>query len=151
MDMTFKDVVELTKMNDYDSGWHQPIWWIVAILIAIFLLWWFNKQGDGKADLAAKISNLDGRLNTLEPVVKNNAEQSFNTARTLSGIVQGVEDIRDYTYKSLNDLDQAVFKSRFGQYAHHGGCGCNGGARFVQKSTYGTPTTTVEVVEECGG
>lgn len=151
MDMTFRDVVELTKMNDYDNGWHQPIWWIVAILIAIFFLWWCSKQGDGKADLAAKISSLDGRLNTLEPVVKNNAEQSFNTARTLSGIVQGVEDIRDYTYKSLNDLDQAVFKSRFGQYAHHGGCGCNGGARFVQKSTYGTPTTTVEVVEECNG
>ena len=142
--MTFKDVVELTKMNDYDSGWHQPIWWIVAILIAIFFLWWCSKQGDGKADLAAKISNLDGRLNTLEPVVKNNAEQSFDTARRLSGIVQGVEDIRDYTYKSLNDLDQAVFKSRYS-----GGYGCNGGSRFVQKSTYGTPTTTVEVVDEC--
>ena len=142
--MTFKDVVELTKMNDYDSGWHQPIWWIVAILIAIFFLWWCSKQGDGKADLAAAISNLNGRLNTLEPVVKNNAEQSFNTARTLSGIVQGVEDIRDYTDKSLNDLDHAVFKSRYS-----GGCGCNGGSRFVQKSTYGTPTTTVEVVDEC--
>lgn len=150
MDMTFKDVVELSRMNDYDNRWYQPIWWIVAILVAIFFLWWCNKQGDGKADLAASISNLNGRLNTLEPVVKNNAEQNFNTARTLSGIIQGVEDIRDHTYKSLNDLDQAVFKSRYGQYAHHNGCGCNGGgSRFVQRSTYGSPTTTVEVVEEC--
>lgn len=141
MDMTFKDVVELSRMNDYDSGWHQPIWWIVAILIAIFFLWWCSKQGDGKADLSAAISDLKGRVNTLEPVVKNNAEQNFNTARTLSGIVQGVQDMRDYTYPQIAALDNAVFKS------HH--CG-GGSARFVKRSSYTPGTTTVEEIDTCG-
>ena len=138
----------MKKLLEGESdGWHQPIWWIFAILVAIFLLWWCNKQGDGKADLAASISNINGRLNTLEPVVKNNAEQNFNTARTLSGIVQGVQDIKDYTYDQIGALDHAVFKSR---YSH--GCGdshCGGGQRFIQRSAYGSPTITAEVVEEC--
>lgn len=142
MDMTFRDVVELTRMGDRNDGWHQPIWWIFAILVAIFLLWWCNKQGDGKADLAAAISNLNGRVSTLEPVVKNNAEQNFNTARTLSGIVQGVEDIRDYAYGQIAALDHAVFKSR----CH----GHSGGARFIKRSSYTPGTTTVEEVDTCG-
>lgn len=142
MDMTFRDVVELTRMGDRNDGWHQPIWWIFAILVAIFLLWWCNKQGDGKADLAAAISNLNGRVSTLEPVVKNNAEQNFNTARTLSGIVQGVEDIRDYAYGQIAALDHAVFKSR----CH----GHPGGARFIKRSSYTPGTTTVEEVDTCG-
>lgn len=142
--MTVQDFVALRKLDE-GSGWHQPIWWIVAILIAIFLLWWCNKQGDGKADLAASISQINGRLNTLEPVVKNNAEQNFNTARTLSGIVQGVEDIRDYTYSQIAALDNAVFKSRCGC-----GCGSSRGARFLKKSTYTPSTTSVEEIDECG-
>lgn len=147
--MTMQDFVALQKLsrsNEDGYGWHTAIWWIFAVLVAIFLLWWCNKQGDGKADLASAISQINGRLNTLEPVVKNNAEQNFNTARTLSGIVQGVQDIKDYTYDQINNLDQAVFRTRFAQ-----GCSrsCGGGSRFIQKSTYGTPTTTVEVVDEC--
>lgn len=147
MDMTIQDILALRGINDETNGWHQPIWWIFAILVAIFLLWWCNKQGDGKADLAASISNINGRLNTLEPVVKNNAEQNFNTARTLSGIVQGVEDIRDYTYSQIAALDGAVFKSRCGH--SHGGCST--GARFLKKSSYTPTATTVEELDYCGG
>ena len=150
-DMTMQDFVALQKLsrsNEDGYGWHTAIWWIFAVLVAIFLLWWCNKQGDGKADLAAEISGINGKLNTLEPVVKNNAEQNFKTATALAGIVQGVEDIKDYTYGQISALDHAVFKSRFNSY----GCGCGngrGGQRFIQKSTYGTPTITAEVVEEC--
>lgn len=143
MDMTFSDVIELVKTREDNNGWPQPIWWIVAILIALYLLWWSSKQGDGKADLAAAISNLNGRVSTLEPVVKNNAEQNFNTARTLSGIVQGVEDIRDYAYGQIAALDHAVFKAR-----HHSGC--SAGARFIKRSSYTPGTTTVEEVDTCG-
>lgn len=153
--MTMTDFVAFQKLsrNDDGYGWHTAVWWIFAVLVAIFLLWWCNKQGDGKADLAAKISEMDGRLNTLEPVVKNNAEQNFNTARTLSGIVQGVQDIKDYTYDQINQLDHAVFKSRLAYgygYGYEHGRGCGGsGARFIQRSTYTPDTTTVEVVDEC--
>ena len=143
MDMTFSDVIELVKTREDNSGWPQPIWWVVATLIALYLLWWCSKQGDGKADLAAAISNLNGRVSTLEPVVKNNAEQNFNTARTLSGIVQGVEDIRDYTYGQIAALDHAVFKAH-----HHSGC--SAGARFIKRSSYTPGTTTVEEVDTCG-
>lgn len=155
--MTMTDFVAFQKLsrNDDGYGWHTAVWWIFAVLVAIFLLWWCNKQGDGKADLAAKISEMDGRLNTLEPVVKNNAEQNFNTARTLSGIVQGVQDIKDYTYDQINQLDHAVFKSRYAHgygygYGYEHGRGCGGsGAKFIQRSTYTPDTTTVEVVDEC--
>ena len=144
MDMTFSDVVELVKnREDNGSGWHQPIWWIFAILVAIFLLWWCNKQGDGKADLAAAISNLNGRVSTLEPVVKNNAEQNFNTARTLAGIVQGVEDVRDYTYSQIAALDHAVFKARCNS-------GRNSSPRFIKRSQFTPGTITVEEVDTCG-
>ena len=147
MDMTIRDILDLRSVNENANNWHQPMWWIFAILAVIFLLWWCNKQGDGKADLAASISNINGRLNTLEPVVKNNAEQNFNTARTLSGIVQGVEDIRDYTYSQIAALDGAVFKSRCG----HSPGGCSTGARFLKKSSYTPTTTTVEELDYCGG
>lgn len=151
----FVALQKLSRNGDDGYGWHTAIWWIFAVLVAIFLLWWCNKQGDGKADLAAEISQINGRLNTLEPVVKNNAEQNFNTARTLSGIVQGVQDIKDYTYDQINQLDHAVFKSRYAHgygygYAHEHGRGCGGsGAKFIQRSTYTPDTTTVEVVDEC--
>lgn len=154
-EMTMQDFVALQKLSRSEDGysWHTAVWWIFAVLVAIFLLWWCNKQGDGKADLAAEISQINGRLNTLEPVVKNNAEQNFNTARTLSGIVQGVQDIKDYTYDQINNLDQAVFKSRFAHnhgYGFEHGRNCGGsGARFIQRSTYTPDTTTVEVVDEC--
>ena len=158
MDMTMQDALDLAKLgrsNDEGYGWHSAIWWIFAVLVAIFLLWWCNKQGDGKANLAAEISMINGRLNTLEPVVKNNAEQNFNTARTLSGIVQGVQDIKDYTYEQIGELDRAVFKSRYAHgygngYGYDHGRNCGGsGAKFIQRSTYTPDTTTVEVVDEC--
>ena len=161
-DMTMQDFVALQKLsrnNEDGYGWHTAIWWIFAVLVAIFLLWWCNKQGDGKADLAAEISQINGRLNTLEPVVKNNAEQNFNTATKLSGIIQGVQDIKDYTYDQIGALDNAVFKSRFAHahahgysygydYGHGRDCG-RSGAKFIQRSTYTPDTTTVEVVDEC--
>lgn len=129
-------------------GQNTALWAIVAIIIVIAFLWFCHRSGDNKAELAASVQELYGRVNTLEPVVKNNAEQNFKTATVLSGIVQGVSDIREYTYTQIASLDNAVFQPVCG--SHRSSCGC-GNDRFIKKSTFTPSTVEVEQIESCCG
>lgn len=149
MEMTLRDALDLIKSERHDGGkWGQntALWAIVAVVIILALLWFCHRQGSDKADLAASIQGLYGRVSTLEPVVKNNAEQNFKTAASLAGIVQGVSDIREYTYSQINNLDNAVFQPVCGTRS----CGC-GGDRFVKTSTFTPSTVQVEQIETCRG
>lgn len=151
--MTTTDFVLLDRMDDKHNGkWGQntALWAIVAILLVLALLWFCHRQGADKADLAASIQGLYGRVNTLEPVVKNNAEQNFRTATSLAGIVQGVSDIRDYTYGEIAALDNAVFQPVCGSRRSSRGCGC-GDDRFIKKSIFTPSTVEVEQIESCCG
>lgn len=147
--LTMSDVLELQKMKSHDGKWGQntALWAIVAILIVLALLWYCHKQGTDNANLAASIQGLYGRVNTLEPVVKNNAELGFKTATTLSGIVQGTSDLREYAVAQLAALDDAVFAPVCGSRRS---CGC-GSDRFVKRSTFTPSTVEVEQVETCNG
>lgn len=150
MDLTVQDVLSLVGNKEHKEGgwWGQntALWAIVAVIIVLALLWFCHRQGSDKADLAASIQGLYGRVNTLEPVVKNNAEQNFKTATTLSGIVQGTSDLRDYTISSLNSLNGAVFTPVFSSARRSCGCGED---RFVKKSTFTPSTVEVEQIESC--
>lgn len=150
--LTIRDVLDLTNGKEHKEGgmWGQntALWAIVAIIIVIAFLWFCHRSGDNKAELAASVQELYGRVNTLEPVVKNNAEQSFRTATSLAGIVQGVSDIRDYTYSQIASLDNAVFQPVCG--SRRSSCGC-GDDRFIKKSTFTPSTVTVEQIESCCG
>lgn len=150
--LTLRDALDLMNGNEHkESGmWGQntALWAIVAIIIVIAFLWFCHRSGDNKAELAASVQELYGRVNTLEPVVKNNAEQNFKTATVLSGIVQGVSDIREYTYTQIASLDNAVFQPVCGSHRSSRGCGDD---RFIKKSTFTPSTVEVEQIESCCG
>lgn len=133
-------------MDENKSGmWGQNtgIWAIVAVIIVIAFLWFCHKQGEDKANLAARIQNLYGRVNTLEPVVADNVAVLRKVGNTLSATVQGVQCIKD----DVSALDGAVFTSRCGR---GGGCGCND-TRYIAKNNYTLAGSTLEQIETCGG
>jgi hypothetical protein len=133
-------------MDENKSGmWGQNtgIWAIVAVIIVIAFLWFCHKQGEDKANLAASIQNLYGRVNTLEPVVADNVAVLRKVGNTLSATVQGVQCIKD----DVSALDGAVFTSRCGR---GGGCGCND-TRYIAKNNYTLAGSTLEQIETCGG
>ena len=152
--LTLRDALDLMNGKEHKEngmwGQNTALWAIVAIIIVIAFLWFFHRSGDNKAELAASVQELYGRVNTLEPVVKNNAEQNFKTATALSGIVQGVSDIREYTYSQIASLDNAVFQPVCGSRRSSRGCGC-GDDRFIKKSTFTPSTVEVEQIESCCG
>lgn len=124
-------------------GQNTGIWAIVAVIIVIAFLWFCHKQGEDKANLAASIQNLYGRVNTLEPVVADNVAVLRKVGNTLSATVQGVQCIKD----DVSALDGAVFTSRCGR---GGGCGCND-TRYIAKNNYTLAGSTLEQIETCGG
>lgn len=142
---SFQEMAAIREMMDDDRGgkWGQntALWAIVAIIIVIAFLWWCHEGGKSKADLAASIQGLYGRVNTLEPIVARNANNLESVNSVLSATTQAVGDFKANASRQLAALDNAVFTSRCGD----DGCGC-GSSRFVKKSTF-TPST-VEVTQE---
>ena len=130
--------------GNYDGGrWGQNIaLYIIAgvILIALFI-WLCHKSGEDKANLAASVQNLYGRLNTLEPVVASNTAVLGKVGNTLSAAVQGVADIK----ADVDALDVAVFAPVCGSRR---GCGC-GTEKFRKESTYTLDSTTLTEVDTC--
>ena len=130
--------------GNYDGGkWGQntALWAIVAIIIVIAFLWWCHRAGDDKANLAASIQNLYGRVNTLEPVVASNTAVLNKVGNTLSAAVQGVADIKS----DVDALDVAVFAPVCGR---RGGCGC-GTEKFRKESTYTLDSTSLTEIDTC--
>ena len=156
MDLNFQDMAAIREMMDDHRGgkWGQntALWAIVAIVIVIAFLWFCRKAGDDKADLAAAVQNLYGRVNALEPAVTRVAENVSDLNSVTSATTQAVGDFKKFTLRQLNDLDDAVFVPRtYGEYYHHrSGCGCNDSSRFIKKSVYTPSETSVEQIETCG-
>lgn len=134
-------------MNENDGGrWGQNIaLYIIAgvILVALFI-WLCHKSGEDKANLAASVQNLYGRVSAIEPAVAANTATLGKVGNTLSAAVQGVADIK----ADVDALDGAVFVPRMG----HGrgcGCGCGGSEKFRKESTYTLDSTTLTEVDTC--
>lgn len=131
-------------MEGTDGGrWGQntALWAIVAIIVVIAFLWFCHKSGEDKANLAGSIQQLYGRVNTLEPVVANNAATLNRVGNTLSAAVQGVADIK----ADVDALDGAVFAPVCGR---RGGCGC-GEEKFRKESTYTLASTSLTEIDTC--
>lgn len=150
MDMDFKDMAAIKEMMDDHRGgrWGQntALWAIVAIIVVIAFLWFCRKAGDDKADLAASVQGLYGRVNAIEPAVTRLGENVADLNSVTSATTQAVGDFKATALRNLAALDNAVFVSRCGD--HHS-CGCND-SRFIKKSVFTPSTTTVEQVETCG-
>lgn len=137
-------------MDDHrGSKWGQntALWAIVAIIIVIAFLWWCHRSGENKADLAASVQKLYGRVDAIEPAVARLAENVTDLNSVTSATTQAVGDFKKFALRQLNALDDAVFTSRCG--SERGGCGCND-SRFIKKSVYTPSETSVEQIETCG-
>ena len=125
-------------------GQNTALWAIVVVALIILAFWWCHRAGDDKANLAASIQNLYGRVNTLEPVVASNTATLVKVGNTLSAAIQGVADIK----ADVDALDGAVFAPRCGNH----NCGCGNGCgqtRFVKSTPYTAGTTTLEETDTC--
>ena len=151
MDMNFQEMAAIREIFDDHKGgkWGQntALWAIVAIVIVIAFLWFCRKAGDDKADLAASVQNLYGRVNAIEPAVTRIGENVASVNSVLSATTQAVGDFKTTANRQLAYLEGAVFEPRYGH--NHHSCGCND-SRFVKKSVFEPGTTTVEQIETCG-
>lgn len=143
--MNFQEMAAVREIMSDDHGgrWGQntALWAIVAIIIVIAFLWWCHEGGKNKADLAASIQGLYGKVNAIEPIVAHHTENLESLNSVTSATTQAVGDFKSVTKRQLAQLEGAVFTSRCAD----DGCGCNN-SRFVKKSTF-TPST-VEVTQE---
>ena len=140
--MNFQEMAAIRELTGDNQGgkWGQntALWAIVAIIIVIAFLWWCHEGGKSKADLAASIQGLYGKVNAM---VARHTENLESLNSVTSATTQAVGDFKAFTNRQLAQLEGAVFTSRCAD----DGCGCNS-SRFVKKSTF-TPST-VEVTQE---
>ena len=136
---------ELTR-NHHEGKWSiaTSLWVIVGVALVIYFLWTAHKQGDAKADLAASIQGLYGRVNALEPVVTAQGNNLYSINSVLSATTQAIGDFKSVTEAQLAALDGAVFTSRC-----TGGCN-NGGTRFTKRDNYCLSDSSLQAVETCG-
>lgn len=147
--MTVQDLMaynELTR-NHHEGKWSiaTSLWVIVAIIFVIALLWYVHRSGSDKADLAASIQGLCGRVNALEPAVTAQGQNLYSINSVLSATTQAVGDFKSVANAQLAALDGAVFVPRC-----QAGCGNNGGSRFVKRDNYCLSDSSLQAIETCG-
>lgn len=147
--MTVQDLMaynELTR-DHHEGKWSiaTSLWVIVAIIFVIALLWYVHRSGSDKADLAASIQGLYGRVNALEPAVTAQGQNLYSINSVLSATTQAVGDFKSVANAQLAALDGAVFVPRC-----QAGCGNNGGSRFVKRDNYCLSDSSLQAIETCG-
>ena len=131
----------------YDGGkWSiaTSLWVIVGIVLVIAFLWFVHKNGEQKADLAASIQGLYGRVNALEPAVTAQGNNLYELNSVMSATTQAVGDFKSVASAQIAALDGAVFVPRCTS-----GCN-NGGARFVKRDNYCLNDSSLQAIETCG-
>lgn len=137
---------ELTR-DHHEGKWSiaTSLWVIVGVALVIYFLWTAHKQGDAKADLAASIQGLYGRVNAIEPVVTAQGNNLYNINSVLSATTQAFGDFKSVTDVQLASLNGAVFTPRTMS-------GCNGGGtRFVKRDNYCLSDSSLQAIDTCGG
>jgi heme/copper-type cytochrome/quinol oxidase subunit 2 len=147
--MTVQDVMalnEITRRDHHQGKWSMAtsLWVIVGIIFVVALLWFIHRNGKDKADLAASVQGLAGRLNAIEPAVTAQGNNIFSINSVLSATTQAIGDFKTVTNQQLAALDGAVFVARCS-----GGCN-NGGARFVKRDNYSLCDSSLQAIETCG-
>ena len=145
--MTMSDFAayhELTKQKQ--SRWCEKtaIWSIVVVLIVLAFMWFVHRQGKDKADLAASIQGLYGKVNALEPAVTAQGQQLYAINGVLSATTQAVGDFKTDAMRQLAALDGAVFTPKCGS-----NCG-NNGTRFVKRDNYCLSDSSLQAIDTCG-
>ena len=137
-------------MNETNEGgkWGQNIalFAIIAVAIALFVVWLCNKSGQDKADLAASVQKLYGQIDCIAPQLNKYADRVDAIGNAVTRVSQAQADFQSYANSMLTDLDNAVFVPRYG----HGGCGCGCGTdKFVKSTEYTAGATTLVETDTC--
>lgn len=136
---------ELTR-DHHEGKWSiaTSLWVIVGIVLVIAFLWFVHKNGEAKADLAASIQGLYGRVNALEPAVTAQGNNLYSINSVLSATTQAIGDFKAVTNAQLAALDGAVFVARCQSACN------NGAARFVKRDNYCLSDSSLQAIETCG-
>lgn len=140
----------MNESNEGGGKWGQNIalFAIIAVGIAIFAIWWCNRSGRDKADLAASVQKLYGQVECLATQSNKYADRVDAIGNAVTRVSQAQADFQNYAASMLVDLDNAVFTSRCS--GHHGGCGNGcGQSKFVKTTPYTAGTTTLEETDTC--
>ena len=150
MDMTIQDFAAYKEITGdrHQGKWSMAtaIWVIAAILFVLALLWFIHRNGQEKADLAASVQGLYGRVNALEPAVTAQGNNIYQLNGVLSATVQGVGNLKTFTEDQIAALNGAVFTARCGSSR----CGGNGNSRFVKTDNYSLCDSSLQSIETCG-
>ena len=150
-EMTVQDLAALQELTkDKHSGkWSEntALWAIVVVLIILALMWYINRVGADKADLAASIQSATSRISAVEVATNAQGNDIKGLNSVLSATTQAVGDFKATASDMLANLNHATFVPR------NGSCGCNRGegpARFVKRANYCLEDQSLQEIETCG-
>lgn len=148
-EMTLQDLAamqELTK-EKHSGKWSEntALWSIVIVLIILALMWYVNRIGSDKADLAAAVQSTVSRVNSLEVAATSQGNDIKSLNSVLSATTQAVGDFKTTAGEMIANLNGAVFTPRCGS---NGGCG--GGTKFVKRDNYCLNDSSLQAIDTCG-
>lgn len=134
--------------SETGGKWGQNIalFAIIAVAIALFVIWLCNKSGQDKADLAASIQKLYGQVECIAPQLNKYADRVDAIGNAVTRVSQAQADFQAYASSLLTDLDNTVYVPRCG---YHGSCNGCGQSKFVKTTPYTAGTTTLEETDTC--
>lgn len=134
--------------NNEGKGWGltTAVWVVVAAVILALLVYIWNKNCTEKAEIAAGVQRLVGRVDALEPAVTAQGNNIYTLNGVMASTVQGVKDLKQCFGDDIYQLNEEVFYDR---RRGRGGCGGCGNREFKQTSTYNLASTNVTVDETC--
>ena len=154
-EMTVQDLAALQELTkDKHSGkWSEntALWAIVVVLIILALMWYINRVGADKADLAASIQSATSRISAVEVATNAQGNDIKDLNKVVSATTQAQGDFQLTAQEMLANLNRAAFRPAW----EYGGCGrnscnCNGSARFVKRANYCLEDQSLQEIDTCG-
>lgn len=148
-DMTVQDLAALQDLTkDKHSGkWSEntALWAIVIVLIILAMMWYINRVGADKADLAASIQSATSRISAVEVATKAQGDDIKDLNKVVSSTTQAQADFQYTAGEQIAMLNRATFVPRGGR-----GCNGEGSARFVKRANYCLEDQSLQEIDTCG-
>ena len=149
-EMTLQDLAamqELTK-EKHSGKWSEntALWSIVIVLIILALMWYVNRIGSDKADLAASVQSATSRINAIEVATTAQGNDIKDLNKVLSATTQAQGDFKATAEEMLANLNHTVYGPRNGG----NGRSCGGSARFVKTANYCLNDSSLQEIDTCG-
>lgn len=148
-EMTVQDLAALQELTkDKHSGkWSEntALWAIVVVLIILALMWYINRVGADKADLAASIQSATSRISAVEVATNAQGNDIKDLNKVVSATTQAQADFQYTAGEQIAMLNRATFVPRGGR-----GCNGEGSARFVKRANYSLEDQCLQEIDTCG-